>query len=1233
MSYYKYVVTAQKPTATHFAVKGAFTGPNDINLVLGKGNRIEIYTITPDGLKPTLECNIYGTIMSLHLYLPKGRSQASLFILTTRHKYCVLTYSAQQQQIVTEATSEIGWTNQPCYYSGAPSTPSVMDPSQTMIATLLYPCTITLIIPSLSPPFIDNENTTIIHSTHSRNGRKRQALSPLPQHYIHLCFPDKRIIAMTFLDTTEPDQPTTMMVLYDNSLNQRYLQVFTYDKKNTDLKQQPAMVPGDIVLDHIEQDAILLIAVPAPVGGVLLVSGQCIRYLKPNHPPIAIGISSSMIQCHAMITNDGSRYFLGDTEGHLYLLVLNIDPSSSTVRSLGFMELGDISIPSCLVYLDNDVLYVGSSKGDSQLVHVLRRDSIENRDILQVIENFPSLGPVIDFCVADLDKQGQPQLITCSGAGKDSSLRIIRSGVGLNQLAAIEMNGVKATWALRPNFAQKYTETLIISFANETRILQLQDNAITPLSNYSSLALNERTLVAGNVMGDMMIQVTEKSVRLMGSGKNGSLLDEWRPSQCSLLPSESSTSGITVASLNPTQCVISIGFGYLIAFFIQNNKLVVVGETRLEQEISCIDITPTEMDDQTTGTFASSVIAVGLWQQVSVLLLRFDPSLAIIAHEPLTGLLMPRSILMARLENICYLLVALGDGQVYNFRLDNQHGRLWDKKRSFLGKLPIVLGSFTSNGTTHVFAASDKPSVIHSRNQKLVYSNVNLKDVRSVTSFSSPSFPDAVALTTRDGVVIGQMEEIQKLHITKIPTLDTPRRIVYQETSRTFGVITEKMSSDPYTLHSTTGGFEVLDDQNFTVLDRIYFKQYERPLSALSTSFEQDVNDYYVIATGKDSDAFETTSSGRILVLQLCQRQTATMASEKQLVLISQIRTMGMVEQLVSFKGKLIASVRGKLEIYEWKIQNGQRYLEMTCSHQLASITESLTTHGDYIFAGDITASVTALKYDGTKQPPLLEEVGADEAVREVTSLEALSDTLAIGAERDGHLFVVERSLGSTLSTEHGSTGNTGPVEDPLLETVSEWHLGELVQRFRFGTLGNIDPDIKPSTASPTNSHQQQQQQQPFYLQHHQQTPTLSSSTNKSIGTNTSNASITSSPSSMSTVYNTSTLIFATANGAIGIIADLSESRFKLLWHMQNNMTRVVKSIGHLSHSDWRSVVTMGRKEQSSNFIDGDLIESFLDLTPQQMQQVVDGHHGGKKLDRSVEDLCKVVEELMSLHS
>ena len=42
----------------------------------------------------------------------------------------------------------------------------------------------------------------------------------------------------------------------------------------------------------------------------------------------------------------------------------------------------------------------------------------------------------------------------------------------------------------------------------------------------------------------------------------------------------------------------------------------------------------------------------------------------------------------------------------------------------------VSLTGFVSNGTPHVFACSDRPAVVHSANAKLLYSNVNVKEVR-----------------------------------------------------------------------------------------------------------------------------------------------------------------------------------------------------------------------------------------------------------------------------------------------------------------------------------------------------------------------------------------------------------------------------------------------------------------------------------------------------------------------
>lgn len=89
-----------------------------------------------------------------------------------------------------------------------------------------------------------------------------------------------------------------------------------------------------------------------------------------------------------------------------------------------------------------------------------------------------------------------------------------------------------------------------------------------------------------------------------------------------------------------------------------------------------------------------------------------------------------------------YLLCALGDGHLFNFLLNTTTGELSDRKKVSLGTQPITLRTFSSKNTTHVFAASDRPTVIYSSNKKLLYSNVNLKEVSHMCPFNSAAFPD-----------------------------------------------------------------------------------------------------------------------------------------------------------------------------------------------------------------------------------------------------------------------------------------------------------------------------------------------------------------------------------------------------------------------------------------------------------------------------------------------------------
>jgi DNA damage-binding protein 1 len=59
-------------------------------------------------------------------------------------------------------------------------------------------------------------------------------------------------------------------------------------------------------------------------------------------------------------------------------------------------------------------VFVGSRLGDSQLVK-LNAKADGNDSYVTTMENFTNLAPIVDMVVVDLERQGQGQLVTCSG--------------------------------------------------------------------------------------------------------------------------------------------------------------------------------------------------------------------------------------------------------------------------------------------------------------------------------------------------------------------------------------------------------------------------------------------------------------------------------------------------------------------------------------------------------------------------------------------------------------------------------------------------------------------------------------------------------------------------------------------------------------------------------------------------------------------------------------------------
>ena len=200
--------------------------------------------------------------------------------------------------------------------------------------------------------------------------------------------------------------------------------------------------------------------------------------------------------------------------GHLFMLLLIKEEKmdgTCIVKDLKLELLGETTIPECMTYLDNGYVYIGSRLGDSQLVR-LNVEPDENGSYVTIVDTFTNLGPIMDMVVVDLERQGQGQLVTCSGAYKEGSLRIIRNGIGIHELASIDLPSIKGMWPLKIGPKATQDNTLVLTFVEQTRVLTLLGEEVEETEIPGFLA-DQQTFFTGNVVFNQVIQVTPKSVR------------------------------------------------------------------------------------------------------------------------------------------------------------------------------------------------------------------------------------------------------------------------------------------------------------------------------------------------------------------------------------------------------------------------------------------------------------------------------------------------------------------------------------------------------------------------------------------------------------------------------------------------------------------------------------------------------------------------------------------------
>lgn len=1147
---YSYVATAQKSTSVTHSFTAHFTSPTDLNLLIAKCTHFEVHLLTVEGLQPQHDIKMYGRIAIFEKFRPSGESQDWIFITTQRFQFCVLAYDTTLQQIITKANGTLRDT---IGRSSEILTNGNIDPDGRLIGMNIY----------------EGYFKVVPIDLHSK--------SQFMASKFNIRLDELRILDIKFLyGYNKP----TICVLYEGFKGARHVKTYFILLKEKDFAEGPWSQ------SNVDAGANLLIPVPMPYGGVLIISNQTIVYHNGTNFH-AIPMQNTMIQVYGAVGDDGSRFLLADQYGSLYVVALQTE--GKEVLDVYLEVLGQTSIASCLSYLDNGVVFVGSTFGDSQLIKLnSKRD--ETGSYIEILDSYVNIGPIIDFCVMDLDRQGQGQIVTCSGADKDGSLRVIRNGIGINEQASAELPGIKGMWALRESLVSEYDKYLVQSYLSEIRIMTIGDTDEMEEVEMEAF-LNVKTLYCRNVYGYGWLQVTETEVRIIDANTSN-VCSQWYPPP---------STRITVASANPTQILLATSSKLLIYLEIVDNQLMEKTRKQMEFEIACIDLSPClnesnplaftkssqamdeSMDDSIVSRDAHALstilCAIGLWTSSSVCMLSL-PSLEELSKETFDKDLLPRSVLCALFEDSSYLLVGLGDGSLVTCQLDRTLGTLSERKRVSLGTQPISLSAFWSKDKLHVFASCDRPTVIYYNKKKLLYSNVNAKEVAVMSTFHSEVFPECLALASASELTIGTVDDIQKLHIQSFRLNEWARRIAHDSRSRTLGVATVKLSKDDGGDEVEQGYIRLFDDQTFECLKSFRLDPFESPCSIITCTFTGDSSNgtYFVVGTAFVHEEEAEPHQGRILVFTV-----SGIHGERRLHLVTEKEVKGSVYCLNAFNGKLLAGINSKVYLFKWSEseENGEE-LVSECGHHGHTLVLYMESRGDFIVVGDLMKSISLLNHkqlDGS-----IEEIARDLNSNWMTAVGIIDDDNYVGSETDFNLFTVQRNSGAASDEERGR-----------LETIGEYHLGEFVNRFRYGSL---------------------------VMQH-----------NMSVSGEVPGMMSDDRSESVSLLSVQRSMLFGTVSGMIGVILPISKEQYDFLMRVQSALNQIIKGVGGFSHSEWRTFENRRSSVEAHNFIDGDLIESFLDLNKEEMKQVVDELNREQLEGKmALETLTARIEELSQMH-
>lgn len=517
-----YNLTLQRSSGVIQAIHGNFTGAKLQELALAKGKVLEL--IRPDPITGKIHVlhsvEVFGVIRSMQAFRLTGGSKDYLAIGSDAGRIVILEYNVTKQCFDKVHQETFGKTG--CRR---------LVPGQYLAAD---PKGRAVLIASI-------EKQKLVYILNRDSQARLTISSPLEAHKSNTI-----VYCAVGIDVGyENPMFACLEIDYEEADNDP-----TGEAAKT-TQQTLTFYELDLGLNHVvrkyseplEEHANMLIPVPGGndgPSGVLVCSENYITYKNFGDQPdircpipkrfydLSDSTRTMLLVCSAAHKTKSMFFFLVQSEqGDVFKVTLDTDDDVVTEMKIKYFDTLPIAISMCV--LKTGFLFVASEFGSHQLYQIahlgdhddepefssaelpdddqpFRFNPRELKNLI-LVDELESLSPIMHAQLAELSTDDSPQLVVACGRGPRSSLKVLRHGLEVSEMAVSELPGnPNAVWTVKKRDDDEFDAYIIVSFANATLVLSIGET-VEEVTDSGFLGTT-CTLACAQIGDDALVQVS-----------------------------------------------------------------------------------------------------------------------------------------------------------------------------------------------------------------------------------------------------------------------------------------------------------------------------------------------------------------------------------------------------------------------------------------------------------------------------------------------------------------------------------------------------------------------------------------------------------------------------------------------------------------------------------------------------------------------------------------------------